>query len=72
MPEPIQITLNSNTYTIPILDGEMDDVLQEILANKEQLRIAKEDTRRAYDKIERNSKNLLRLYIIRTQEFPSE
>jgi hypothetical protein len=70
MPAPIQITLNTKTYNISILTVEMDNILQEMEANKNEVRRATERRKEAQDRITENCNSLLLMYIQQTGEFP--
>lgn len=71
MPPPVVVKINSKTYDIPILNGEMDNVVQQMAQQKEAIdrnRQRMNDAKAEYD----NSCNtLLLMYIQQTGSYPS-
>ena len=71
MPEPIQITLESKVYSVPILNGEMDNLVNEIQQARVRILDYAENRRRDTERIEEWSKTLLLIYIQQEGTFPS-
>ena len=71
MPAPIQITLESKVYSVPILNGEMDNLVNEIQQARERILDYAENRRRDTERIEEWSKILLLIYIQQEGTFPS-
>ena len=70
MPAPIIITINSQIYYVPILTGEMDNMAQEMEANKQEIRRSTERRKEALNRLEENSKAMLLMYIQQVGSFP--
>lgn len=70
MPEPSKISINSKLYTVPILNGEMDNIANEIIARKEELRSLRDHIKGATDELNSNSNALLLMYIQQTGQYP--
>jgi hypothetical protein len=71
MPAPIIVKINSKTYTIPILNGEMDSLVQEIQTVQEDIRRSTERRKNALDQLDNIYNNLLLIYIQQTGQYPS-
>jgi hypothetical protein len=71
MPAPVIVTINSKTYAIPILNGDMDNLVQEINQNKEELRRTTERRKNAFENLENNNNTLLLMYIQQTGQYPN-
>jgi hypothetical protein len=71
MPAPVIVTINSKTYSIPILNGDMDNLVQEINQNKEELRRTTERRKNAFENLENNNNTLLLMYIQQTGQYPN-
>lgn len=71
MPPPVVVKINSKVYNIPILTGEMDNVVQQMAQQQEA--IDRNRTRMNDAKVEyENSCNaLLLMYIQQTGSYPS-
>ncbi len=70
MPAPIKVTIQSKVYSIPILTGEMDNMAQEMEANKHEIRRSTERRKEAVSRLEENSNAMLLMYIQQTGSFP--
>lgn len=71
MPAPIIVKINSKTYTIPILNGEMDSLVQQIQPIEEEIRRTTERRSNALNDLNNIYNNLLLLYIQQTGQYPS-
>jgi len=71
MPAPIIVKINSKTYSIPILNGEMDSLVQEIQTVQEDIRRSTERRKNALDQLDNIYNNLLLIYIQQTGQYPS-
>jgi hypothetical protein len=70
MPPSVQVTINSKKYAIPILNGDMDNVVQQMEQNKEDInrnRRRLNDSKTEYDN---NCNQLLLMYIQQTGQYP--
>lgn len=72
MPPPSKISINSKSYVVPILSGEMDNIANEIIANKEELRSLRNHITDATNNLTNNSNALLLLYIQQTGQYPPQ
>ena len=70
MPPPVLANINSKIYSIPILNGEMDNVAQQILQNKEEIRNLREHIISRTADLQNNNNALLLMYITLTGNFP--
>jgi hypothetical protein len=70
MPPPVQVTVKTKVYAIPILNSDMDNVVQQMEQQKEDInrnRRRLNETKAEYD----NSCNtLLLMYIQQTGQYP--
>ena len=71
MPAPVQVNINSKVYSIPILNGEMDTIAQQIIQNKEEIRNLREHLTGKLNELQNNNNALLLLYIQQTGGYPS-
>jgi len=71
MPAPIIVKINSKTYSIPILNGEMDSLVQEIQTVQEDIRRSTERRKNALNQLDNIYNNLLLIYIQQTGQYPS-
>lgn len=71
MPPPTKVTINTKMYEIPILNGEMDDIAQQIQSNKDEIRSLRNHLNDATNNLNNNSNALLLLYIQQTGQYPS-
>jgi predicted nucleic acid-binding Zn-ribbon protein len=72
MPEPVVVKINSKTYNIPILNVEMDNIVQQIDQNKEDINRNRRRLNDAKNELENNNNALLLLYIQQTGQYPPE
>lgn len=72
MPPPTVVKINSKTYSIPILTGEMDNCVQQIDQNKEAINRSRQRMNDAKIELENNSQALLLMYIQQTGQYPPE
>jgi hypothetical protein len=69
-PPPIRVTINSKVYNIPILNGDMDNIVQQMESIKNEIRRSTERRQNAVTELENSSNALLLLYIQQTGNFP--
>lgn len=72
MPEPVQVKINSKVYNIPILNGDMDNVVQQMNQNKESIDRSRQRMNDAKNELNNNSNTLLLMYIQQTGQYPPE
>jgi hypothetical protein len=70
MPEPVQVKINSKVYNIPILNGDMDNVVQQMNQNKESIDRSRQRMNDAKNELNNNSNTLLLMYIQQTGQYP--
>ena len=70
MPAPIQISINSKSYSVPILNEEMDNIANNIIANKEEIKSLRDHLQNATANLINNSNDLLLRYIQQTGQYP--
>jgi hypothetical protein len=70
MPAPIQVTINSKVYNIPILNSEMDNVVQQINQNKEDINRNRRRLNESKTELDNNCNTLLLMYIQQTGQYP--
>lgn len=70
MPDPVKIKTNSKLYCVSILNGEMDNLAQQIQQNKEEINSLRNHLLSATNNLNINSNSLLLMYIQQTGEFP--
>jgi hypothetical protein len=71
MPPPVQVTINSKIYAIPILNSEMDNVVQQMEVNKEDINRYRQRLNDAKTEYDNNCNQLLLMYIQQTGQYPS-
>lgn len=71
MPPPTKVTINTKMYEIPILNGEMDNIAQQIQSNKDEIIILRNHLTDATNNLNTNSNTLLLMYIQQTGQYPS-
>ena len=69
-PPPTIIKVNSKTYSIQILNGEMENMVNQIEAEKENIRRTRERLNSSLSNLSINYDALLLMYIQQTGEFP--
>jgi hypothetical protein len=70
MPPPIQVTINSKKYAIPILNSDMDNVVQQMEQNKEDINRNRQRLNDAKAEYDANCNTLLLMYIQQTGQYP--
>ena len=70
-PPPIIVKINSKTYSIPILNGDMDNLVQEIQLTQDEIRRATERRKNALQNLENSNNALLLMYIQQTGQYPT-
>ena len=71
MPPPTKVKINSKIYDIPILNGEMDNIAQQIIQNNEEIRSLRNHLTDATNNLNINSNALLLMYIQQTGQYPT-
>ena len=71
MPPPVIVKINSKTYDIPILNGEMDNIVQQMAQQKEAIDRNRQRMNDAKAEYENSCNTLLLLYIQQTGQYPS-
>ena len=71
MPPPIIVIINSKTYSIPILNGEMDTLVQQINQNKEDINRNRRRLNDSKNELNNNNNTLLLMYIQQTGQYPN-
>ncbi len=71
MPAPIIVKINSKTYSIPILNGDMDNLVQQIQPIEEEIRRTTERRSNALNNLNEIYNNLLLMYIQQTGSYPN-
>lgn len=72
MPPPTQIKTNSKIYSIPILNGEMDNIAIQIQEKKNEINSLNNHLNGALVDLNNLSNQLLALYIQQTGSFPNQ
>jgi len=70
-PPSVQVIINSTTYAIPILNGEMENLTREMEDNKLEMERSRQRYNNAKTGYDDNCKQLLLIYIQQTGEYPS-
>jgi len=70
-PPPIIVKINSKTYSIPILNGDMDNLVQEIQLTQDEIRRSTERRKNALQNLENSNNALLLMYIQQTGSYPN-
>jgi len=70
MPAPVTVTINSKVYAIPILNGDMDNVVQQMEQQKEQMNRSRQRLNDAKAEYDANCNTLLLMYIQQTGQYP--
>tara|TARA_R110000868_G_scaffold404835_1_gene683471 strand:+ start:71 stop:286 length:216 start_codon:yes stop_codon:yes gene_type:complete len=70
MPAPVQVTINSKVYAIPILNAEMDSVVQQMDQQKEAVDRNRQRMKDAKVEYENSCNQLLLMYIQQTGSYP--
>lgn len=71
MPDPISANINSKAYVIPILNGEMDAIAQQIYTDRDELRSLRNHITSKLTDLNNNYNTLLLMYIQNTGQYPS-
>jgi hypothetical protein len=70
MPEPVQVKINSKLYNIPILNGDMDNVVQQMIQQKEAVDRNRQRMNDAKVEYDNSCNTLLLMYIQQTGQYP--
>jgi hypothetical protein len=69
-PPPVQVTVKTKVYNIPLLNGDMDNIFIQMEANKEQINISRQRLNNAKAEYDANCNTLLLMYIQQTGQYP--
>ena len=69
-PPPVQVTVKTKVYNIPLLNGDMDNIFIQMEANKEQINISRRRLNDAKAEYDANCNTLLLMYIQQTGQYP--
>jgi hypothetical protein len=69
-PPPIQVTIKSKVYNIPLLNGDMENIFIQMEANKEQINRNRQRLNDAKAEYDANCNTLLLMYIQQTGQYP--
>ena len=70
MPDPIKITIQNKVYTTPILNGEMDDIANQIQSKKSEIADLNHQLRHKISELNDLEKQIISMYIQQTGGFP--
>lgn len=70
MPDPVPVTVQNKVYYTPILNGEMDQVVQQIADKKVEIASLNSHLTGALSELTQLNKTLLAMYIQQTGQFP--
>lgn len=71
MPAPVQITIQNKVYTTPILNGEMENLNQQIIDKKAEISSLNSHLGTAITELNDLQKQFMAMYIQQTGSFPS-
>jgi gamma-glutamyl phosphate reductase len=71
MPPPVQVTINQKSYAIPILTSDMDNVVQQMVQQKDAIDRNRQRMNDAKVEYDNSCNTLLLLYIQQTGSYPS-
>ena len=71
MPNSYNVTIQNKTYLTPILNGEMDDLVNQMNAKKEEIASLNSHLNTAISELNALQKQFLTIYIQQTGSFPS-
>ena len=69
-PPPVQVTIKTKVYNIPLLNGDMDNIFIQMEANKEQMNRSRQRLNDAKTEYDNNCNQLLLMYIQQTGQYP--
>jgi len=69
-PPPVQVTVKTKVYNIPLLNSDMDNIFIQMEANKEQIDRSRQRLNDAKTEYDNNCNQLLLLYIQQTGQYP--
>lgn len=70
MPAPLRIKLKDVTYITPILNGEMDNIAQQIYQVQDEMRSLREHLQTASTNLSNLNSQLVAMYVQQTGQFP--
>ena len=70
MPAPVVVKINSKVYNIPILNGDMDNVVQQMVQQQEAIDRNRQRMNDAKVEYENSCNTLLLMYIQQTGSYP--
>lgn len=71
MPAPVLVKINSKVYSIPILTGDMDTVVQQMAQQQEAINRSRQRMNDAKSEYDNSCATLLLMYIQQTGQYPS-
>ena len=71
MPVPVNITIQNKVYVTPILNGEMDDINNQMNTKKEEIATLRNHLNTAITELNALQNQFMALYIQQTGSFPS-
>ena len=69
MPGPVKITIQNKVYITPILNGEMDDINNQINSKKDEIKSLNDHLAGAIQELNNLQKSFMALYIQQTGQF---
>ena len=69
-PPPVQVTVKTKVYNIPLLNVDMDHIFIQMEANKEQINRSSQRLNDAKTEYDNNCNQLLLMYIQQTGQYP--
>jgi len=69
-PPPVQVTVKTKVYNIPLMNGDMDNIFIQMEANKEQMNRSRQRLNDAKAEYDANCNTLLLMYIQQTGQYP--
>lgn len=70
MPPPVVVKIQSKIYDIPILNGEMDNVVQQMVQQQEAIDRNRNRMNEAKSEYQNSCNTLLLMYIQQTGQYP--
>ena len=70
MPGPVKITIQNKVYITPILNGEMDDINNQINSKKDEIKSLNDHLAGAIQELNNLQKTFMAMYIQQTGQFP--
>ena len=71
MPAPVNITIQNKVYVTPILNGEMDDINNQMNTKKDEITTLRNHLNSAIAELNALQNQFMAMYIQQTGSFPS-